>query len=53
MLLDMLANNPPIWKAYSLYKKDINLIHLAEYDNLDKYLKEKTINNKGDIKTAI
>jgi hypothetical protein len=41
MLLDMLATNPPIWKAYKLYKKDINLIHLAEYGKLDKYLKEQ------------
>ncbi|MCW3103902.1 MAG: hypothetical protein JWO09_2342 [Bacteroidetes bacterium] len=41
MFLDMCANNPPIWKAYKLYRKDINLIHLAEYGKLDKYLKEK------------
>ncbi len=41
MFLDMLATNPPFWKSYSLYKKDINLVHLAEYGNLDKYLKDK------------
>ncbi len=39
--LDMCAKNPPIWKAYKLYKKDINLIHLAEYGRLEEYLKDK------------
>lgn len=37
-LLDTFATNPPIWKSYRLYKQDINLIHLAEYNQLDKYI---------------
>ncbi len=36
MLLDMFATKPPIWKAYSLYKKDINELHLAEVKNLEE-----------------
>lgn len=40
-LLDTFAKNPPIWKAYKLYKQDINLIHLAEYGRLEEYLDEK------------
>jgi hypothetical protein len=39
--LDLCATNPPIWKTYKLYQKDINLIHLAEYDKLDEYLASK------------
>ena len=39
--LDLCATNPPIRKAYKLYQKDINLIHLAEYDKLDEYLASK------------
>ena len=42
----MCAKNPPIWKAYKLYRKDVNLIHLAEYDKLDEYLENKTSNDK-------
>lgn len=42
--LDMCAKNPPIWKAYKLYRKDVNLIHLAEYDQLEAYLKSKSSN---------
>lgn len=38
--LDTIAKNPPIWKAYKLYKQDINLIHMAEYGQLEKYKKE-------------
>ena len=39
--LDLCAVNPPFWKAYKLYRKDINLIHLAEFGKLDEYLKSK------------
>jgi hypothetical protein len=39
--LDMCARKPSMWKAYKLYQKDINLIHLAEYDKLDEYLEKK------------
>jgi hypothetical protein len=46
-LLDTLATNPPIWKAYKLYKQDINLIHLAEYGRLEKYLGESKKTNPG------
>lgn len=38
--LDLCATNPPIWKSYKLYKQDINLIHMAEYGQLEKYEKE-------------
>ncbi|MEO6883141.1 MAG: cupin-like domain-containing protein [Bacteroidia bacterium] len=41
MFLDFFARKPSFFKTYQLYKKDINLIHLAEYGNLDNYLKEK------------
>jgi hypothetical protein len=40
MLLDCFANNPPIWKAYSLYKKDINELHLAEVKQLEEAKKK-------------
>ena len=43
--LDMCATNPPIWKAYKLYRKDINLIHLAEHNKLDDYLKAQKEKN--------
>ncbi len=33
--LDVFATKPPIWKAYSLYKKDINELHLAEVKKLE------------------
>jgi len=46
LFLDLFAKNPPFWKTYSLYKKDLNLIHLAEYGNLDKYLTEQANKNK-------
>lgn len=36
MLLDCFANNPPIWKAYNLYRKDINQLHLAEAKKLEE-----------------
>jgi len=36
MLLDCFATNPPIWKAYSLYQKDINQLHLAEVKKLEE-----------------
>lgn len=41
MFLDLCATNPPIRKTYKLYRKDINLIHLAEYGRLDEYLEKK------------
>lgn len=39
--LDLCVTNPPFWKAYQLYRKDINLIHLAEHGKLDKFLEDK------------
>lgn len=36
MFLDCFATKPPIWKAYSLYKKDINELHLAEVKSLEE-----------------
>ncbi len=36
MFLDFFAKNPPIWKAWGLYKKDINELHLAEMKKLDE-----------------
>jgi hypothetical protein len=36
MALDCFATKPPIWKAYSLYKKDINELHLAEVKQLEE-----------------
>lgn len=40
MLLDCFATKPPIWKAYSLYKKDINELHLAEFKKLEEAKKK-------------
>ena len=40
MLLDCFATKPPIWKAYSLYKKDINELHLAEVKRLEEAKKK-------------
>ncbi len=37
-LLDLFAVNPPIWKSYGMYKKDLNLVQLAETGRLDDYL---------------
>lgn len=37
MFLDAFVTNPPFWKAYRLYKKDTNLLHMAEYDKLKDY----------------
>lgn len=39
--LDLCATNPPVWKAYKLYQQDINLIHMAEYGQLEKFKKEE------------
>lgn len=39
--LDAFATNPPIWKAYKLYKQDINLIHMAEHGQLDDYIQKR------------
>jgi len=36
MFLDLFARNPPIWKAWGLYKKDINELHLAEMKKLEE-----------------
>ena len=36
MTLDCMATKPPIWKAYSLYRKDINELHLAEMKTLEE-----------------
>ncbi|TND10620.1 MAG: transcription factor jumonji jmjC domain-containing protein [Bacteroidetes bacterium] len=36
MTLDCFARNPPIWKAYALYQKDINELHLAEVKRLEE-----------------
>ncbi len=38
--LDTIAKNPPIWKAYKLYQQDINLIHMAQFGQLEKYKNE-------------
>jgi hypothetical protein len=40
MFLDCFANNPPIWKAFRLYQKDINELHLAEMKNLEEARKK-------------
>ncbi len=40
MSLDCMATNPPIWKAYSLYRKDINELHLAEVKKLEEAKKK-------------
>jgi hypothetical protein len=40
MTLDCFATKPPIWKAYSLYKKDINQLHLAEVKRLEEARKK-------------
>jgi hypothetical protein len=40
MTLDCFATKPPIWKAYSLYKKDINELHLAEVKRLQEAKKK-------------
>tara|TARA_B100001109_G_C18859103_1_gene473140 strand:+ start:898 stop:1959 length:1062 start_codon:yes stop_codon:yes gene_type:complete len=45
-LLDLFAKNPPIWKSYKLYNQDINLIHMAEYGQLEKYKLEE-LEKKG------
>jgi hypothetical protein len=34
MTLDWFATNPPLWTTLSLYKKDINQLHLAEKNRL-------------------
>jgi len=36
MMLDCFATKPPIWKAYSLYRKDINELHLEETKKLEE-----------------
>jgi hypothetical protein len=36
MLLDCFATKPPIWKTYSLYKKDINELQLEEVKKLEE-----------------
>jgi hypothetical protein len=40
LLLDLFATKPPIWKMFSLAKKDINMLHLAEVKKLED-LKQK------------
>jgi hypothetical protein len=40
MMLDIFATKPPIWKAYSLVKKDVNELHLAEMKRLENARKK-------------
>ena len=44
--LDMTVVNPTIWKSNLLAKEDINLIHLAQTGQLEKYLANKTDRSK-------
>jgi hypothetical protein len=43
MFLDLCARNPSFFKSYRLYKEDINLIHMAQYGQLDDYMEEKKV----------
>ena len=38
--LEMFATKPPIWKSYKLFKKEFNLLNLAEKGRLKKFQKE-------------
>lgn len=40
MFLDLFARKPPIWKAWGMYKKDINELHLAEIEKLEEAKKK-------------
>jgi hypothetical protein len=53
--LDCFATKPPIWKAYSLYKQDINKLHLAEVQKLEeakKKLAEQEAKKLAKMKTT-
>jgi len=52
MMLDCFATKPPIWKAYSLYKKDINQLHLEEVKKLEdakRKIKEQEEKRKSAV----
>jgi hypothetical protein len=56
MFLDCFATKPPIWKSYSLYKKDINQLHLEEFKKLEeakKKIAEQEAKKKAASKAAI
>ena len=40
--LDLFATNPPFLKSLKLFKKDFNLVQLAETGRLDEYLQNQT-----------
>jgi hypothetical protein len=42
MFLDFFAVRPPLWKAYGLFQKDINELHLEEVKKLEEARKKMT-----------
>lgn len=48
MFLDFFATKPSFRKSAKLYKKDFNLVHLAEFGKLDEYLAEKEKRNAAE-----
>lgn len=52
MFLDLMARNPSIFKAYKLYRKDINELHLEERKKLEE-AKAKMAEQEAKKKAAV